>query len=222
MVVQSGQHRTALARRARARSPAGRACRRFRRCARRPGCRRCGRPAACPGESACGEPGFDQLATHGCRRRVGQPACPAVTWVAQRHSRQHPGASGIAGRNLREGDLDDLAAAAAERVEHGQGGRQPGQRVGDRVTDEFRSCVRGTDKTARNRGIVTECDAGGTLAVGAIAGDAQPDPAGAARTCSGPSRGGSARRAGNLDHHVGDFEQRPQFVAAEVDGVGQL
>ena len=98
-------------------------------------------------------------------------------------------------RHLGECHLDDLAAATPQCVEHRRCRGQPGQGVGDRVTDEHRT---GTDEAAGNRGVVSECDAVGALPLGAIARDraaipGQDDPAPA----RGRGRAGSARRVVN-------------------------
>ena len=43
----------------------------------------------------------------------------------------------IVGGHLSQGGLDDLTPTTPERIEHGLRGGQTGQRVGDRIADEF-------------------------------------------------------------------------------------
>ena len=141
MVVQSGQHRTGLAHRCTCSESSGSslsAISTMRSSTRMSATRPSGSvPRRISMWPAWLRPA---RARAGCRRRA---RAPALRWRRnlgwpQRFRADVERQRGIARRNLREGDLDDLAAAAPERVEHGLGGRQPGQRVGDRVADEFR------------------------------------------------------------------------------------
>ena len=158
-------------------------------------------------------------------RRLSAPSSGAGTdvpepAVAQRFPSRRRATGGVVGGHLGEGRLDDLAASATEGIEHGLRRRQSGQRVGDRIADEYDAFA---DETARNRGIVAEGDPLGSLPLGAVAGDPQPDPAGATpyllRTEAAAGQRGRPR---SLDDDVGDLEQRTQVVVTEIDGVGQL
>ena len=122
--------------------------------------------------------------------------------------RRHPGVGGGDGGHRH---LDQFTAAAGQRFGHGQRGVQARQRVGDGVAAEHRPVVVPADQAAGHRGVVAERHPVGALAVGAVAGDPQPDPAVARRDVRGAETATGQRRGPRrLDHHVGGREQRPQ------------
>ena len=95
-----------------------------------------------------------------------------VQWVSSA-SRQF----GVHGGDGRHRQLDQFAAAAAQRLRDRHRGLQTRQRVGDRVTAEDRGVIATADQAPGYRGVVAERHPVGALTFGAVAGDPQPDPA---------------------------------------------
>ena len=104
--------------------------------------------------------------------------------------------------------LDQLAAAAAQRLRDCQRRVQAGQRVGDGVAAEHRVAGAAADQPAGYRGVVAERHPVGALAVGAVAGDPQPHPAVASRDVGRAETPVRQRRGPRrLDDDVGGSEQ---------------
>ena len=153
-------------------------------------------------------------------------ACGAATMSPVCVGRVGPARSALTGGH---GDVEEPAAACAERVDAGARRRQTGERVGDGVTAEKRTIVCPRDETAGGGSVVAERDAVGALAVAAVAGDRDPDlravvggddVAGVqAELCQGAGAAG-------LDHDVGCVhecsEDPDALTALQVEGDGSL
>jgi hypothetical protein len=135
---------------------------------------------------------------------------------ARRRARQR----GVPRGDLRHRYVDQLAAAAAQRLPHRARRFESAQRVSDRVAAEHRSVGGSADQPACDRGVVAECRA---LRLITIALDAQPDSSPPGGQVVGAQLAPSQRcGAGALDDNVCGREQLPQRVVAEIDRIGEL